>query len=233
MRRPLLLDLYCGVGGAAMGYRRAGFDVVGVDIERQPDYPFDFIHGDALTIGQELIRSNTISAIHASPPCQHHTTFAKGCNKNRTDFPDVIAEARSVLADSALPYVIENVPSAPLVNTITLCGEMFSLGVLRHRIFESNIPMTAPPHPAHRGRVAAWRHGAWHEGPYFGVYGLRSGGKGSVREWQDAMGIDWTTRRKSFTEAIPPAFTECIGSMLMAQLGRRRRPIRVQSMNRF
>lgn len=210
--RPKLLDLFCCAGGAAMGYHRAGFDVVGVDIEPQPNYPFDFHQADAV----EFCRANAadFDAIHASPPCQAHTTLAKGNNGNVGDYPDLIDATRAELIDSGLPYIIENVPSAPLIDPITLCGEMFSLGVIRHRIFESNFPMPQPVHIKHRGRVAGWRHGKRFDGPYVAVYG-EGGGKGSMDEWKTAMGIDWMQTRRELAESIPPAYTEYVGSKLI------------------
>lgn len=157
MSRPLLLDLFCGAGGAAMGYHRAGFDVIGVDLNPQPRYPFEFHQCDALEwLSYE---QNEFDAIHASPPCQRYTALAKGNNANVDDYPDLIAPTRELLQETGLPYVIENVPSAPLRYPITLCGEMFGLSVIRHRLFESNLPLLMCPHRPHRGRVAGYRHG--------------------------------------------------------------------------
>lgn len=217
MTPPLLLDLFCGAGGAAMGYHRAGFDVVGVDINPQPDYPFEFIQENAISYLSVMAGWRCglpFAAVHASPPCQRYTTLAAGNNANSDKYPDYVAETRRLLIETGLPYVIENVPNAPLQNPIRLCGEMFGLYVIRHRMFESNVPLLPPPHKPHRGRVAGMRHGVWHEGPYFAVYG-DGGGKGSVAQWQEAMGIDWTDNRKSIAEAIPPAYTEYVGSQLL------------------
>lgn len=227
-RSPRLLDLFCGAGGAAMGYHRAGFEVVGVDIEPQPDYPFKFIQGDARA-AQDLILSrwDLIDAIHASPPCQAHSALTKGTNGGRS-YPDLIDEARVVIgswigsrpAGSTCPSVIENVAGAPIEKDLMLCGEMFGLGVIRHRYFEVNgWTVDQPHHPAHRGRVRGWRHGEYFDGPYLAVHG-EGGGKGSVSEWQTAMGIDWTDTRKSIAEAIPPAYTRWIGTQLLEHLRR-------------
>jgi C-5 cytosine-specific DNA methylase len=214
--RPLLLDLFCGAGGAAVGYHRAGFDVVGVDIEPQPNYPFEFYQWDALEGLQERIDwiAEFADVIHTSPPCQHHTTLAKGNNNNQDAHPDLIVRTRELLQATGLPYVIENVPSAPLHNPITLCGEMFGLDVIRHRLFESNTLLVQPPHVPHRGRVAGWRHGKKFDGPYVAVYG-DGGGKGSLPDWQRAMGIDWMTTKAELAESIPPAMTEYIGAQLL------------------
>lgn len=212
MTRPLILDLYCGAGGAGVGYHRAGWDVVGVDINPQPSYPFTFYQSDAL----EFLRDYGLhfDAAHASPPCQHYTALAMGTNDNQDDYPDLIPPTRDLLIASGMPYVIENVPPAPLHNPITLCGEMFGLGVIRHRKFESNMLLLQPSHPRHRGRVAGWRHGAKSEGPYLAVYG-RGGDKGNVSQRQTAMGIDWMTGLDELAESIPPAYTELIGAQLL------------------
>lgn len=149
--RPLLLDLFSGAGGAAVGYHRAGFDVVGVDIEPQPDYPFRFYRHDALQFLAEHAR--LFDAVHASPPCQHYCRTNRGNSGNHLAYPDLVADIRRALERTALPYVIENVPGAPLHDPVTLCGEMFGLRVIRHRLFESNLPLLQPEHPRHRG----WR----------------------------------------------------------------------------
>jgi hypothetical protein len=224
MPRPVLLDLFCGGGGAAAGYARAGFNVVGVDLRPQPFYPFPFLFHqlDALHFLRNWLRwrdktGHTYAAVHASPPCQHHSNLAAGTNGNRHDYPELIEKTRDLLIESGVPYVIENVVGAPLRDPVRLCGEMFGLDVIRHRLFETNWPLTAPPHPKHRGRVAGCRHGEWFEGPYVAVYG-DGGGKGTIAQWQRAMGIDWITSKKTMAEAIPPAYTEFIGRQLMAEL---------------
>lgn len=218
--RPVILDAYCGAGGAAMGYHRAGFDVVGVDIDPQPNYPFEFHQGDA----RDFIADNwrDFAAIHASPPCQASCTLTKGTNKGRT-YIDHIPETRRLLAATGLPTVLENVQGANVRRDVTLCGEMFGLAVIRHRYFELGTWSTEPPtHKPHRGRVAGFRHGQWFEGPYFAVYG-EGGGKGTVEQWQAAMGIDWTDVRKEIAEAIPPAYTRWVGRRLTGHIGYRLR----------
>ena len=214
--KPVLLDLFCGAGGATRGYQNAGFTVVGVDIEPQPDYCGDkFIQGDAL----EYLAAQGLdyTAIHASPPCQASCTLTKGTNSGR-EYRQMIPDTRALLAYYQVPTVIENVQGSDLRRDLTLCGEMFSLGVIRHRYFEvSGVDVFAPVHKPHRGRVRGYRHGEWFDGPYVAVYG-DGGGKGSVAEWQAAMGIEWTDSRKSIAEAIPPAYTEFIGRQILASL---------------
>jgi site-specific DNA-cytosine methylase len=218
-----LLDLCCRVGGASVGYHRAGFDeIVGWDIEQVDDYPFEFVRGDIHAITPAYLAS--FDAIHISPPCQSQTALTKGTNKGR-EYPNLIPLAREIAQRSSLvraggiPTVIENVQGSELRRDLTLCGEMFGLRVIRHRYFEfHNWPgTTQPAHPKHRGRVAGMRHGRWYEGPYFAVYG-NGGGKGTIDQWRDAMGIDWTRDRKHLAEAIPPAYTEFIGRQLIEQI---------------
>jgi DNA (cytosine-5)-methyltransferase 1 len=216
MTRPRILDLYCGAGGAAMGYHRAGFDeIVGVDINPQPDYPFHFVQGDALEY--VAFHHDEFDAIHASPPCQASSALTKGTNRGR-EYVQLIPQTRLVLSGTDVPTIIENVQGSALRRDLTLCGEQFGLDVIRHRYFEvSGFPVMQPTHIPHRGRVRGWRHGVYYDGPYVAVYG-DGGGKGSVAEWQAAMGIDWTDDRKAIAEAIPPAFTEYVGAQLLAHL---------------
>ncbi|MFJ1864091.1 DNA methylase [Streptomyces sp. NPDC088097] len=222
--RPALLDLFCCSGGAAMGYHRAGFNVTGIDIARRPRYPFPFRQGDALTVLTDLITSGEISAysaIHASPPCQDGCALTVGTNRamgwGRTHV-QLIPELRVLLDVSGLPYVIEQpTGKAPVRCDVTLCGEQFGLGVLRHRNFELGGWTTGQPqHPRHRGYVRGWRHGVYRDGPYVAAYGS-GGGKGTISEMQAAMGIDWTDVREELTEAIPPAYTEWIGRAFLAR----------------
>lgn len=222
-----LLDLFSCAGGAAMGYNRAGFEVVGVDIAPQPNYPFEHHVADALEFVAEHGRE--FDVIHASPPCQAHSTLSKG-NRPRgvgAVHLDLIPATRAALEATGQPYVIENVTSAPVRPDVVLCGLMFGLGVFRHRWFElGGWAMLSPAHPGHGGhRVAGWRHGVRYAGDMVAVYG-DGGGKGSVEQWQAAMGIDWTTDRNELAEAIPPAYTEHIGRQLMAALSTRTQPER-------
>ena len=210
-RRPRVLDLFCCAGGAGMGYHQAGFNVVGVDITGRPRYPFEFIHGDALTVMKD--RGQEFHLVHASPPCQAHTALTKGTNKGRT-YIDLIPQMRELCEWYGVDWVIENVPGATIRQDLTLCGEQFGLGVIRHRHFElgwiGTDPIVPMPHRRHRGPVRGWRHGVYRDGPYIAAYG-KGGSKGTVREMQQAMGIWWTDVHEELTEAIPPAYTEWIG----------------------
>ena len=212
--RPKILDLFCGAGGAGMGYSQAGFDVTGVDIKPMPNYPFTFVQGDALAYLAE--HGHEYDAIHASPPCQASSALTKGTNRGKR-YVNLIPATRELLSTFDVPTVIENVQGSDLRRDLTLCGEMFGLGVIRHRYFEVSFPVAQPAHKPHRGRVAGYRHGEWFDGPYFAVYG-DGGGKGSVEQWQQAMGITWTNVRKEIAEAIPPAYTAFIGTQLMTHL---------------
>ncbi len=218
--RPRLLDLYCGAGGAAVGYARAGFDVTGVDIAPQPRYPFEFIQADARHFLGGVIADDYRTgplpwdAIHASPPCQAYSRM------HGSTGPDLISVTRMLLVASGLPYVIENVPGAPLYNPVQLCGSMFGLDVRRHRLFETNWPVLVPPctHSYQDDKkYDLYRHGEWYRSATVSVFG--TGGGKAAEHWADAMGIDWMTRA-ALAEAIPPAYTEYIGQALLDQLAR-------------
>ena len=203
-----LLDLFCCAGGAAMGYHRAGFEVTGIDIAPQPHYPFKFIQADALTCDPLFLRQ--FDAIHASPPCQAYT-LAQRIQGN--EHPDLIPQTRALLEASGLPWVIENVEGAPLRNSVMLCGAMFpGLRVYRHRIFESNIDLRTPKHPAHVAPLRKMGRPV-EEGEFMHVVGNFSG----VETAKQAMGIDWMVR-DGLREAIPPAYTEYLGRQLMEVL---------------
>ena len=209
-----LLDLYCGAGGAARGYQQAGFHVTGIDIVDQPRYAGDnFIQADALEY--VAAHGHEYDVISSSPPCQAGCMLTAGTNQGRT-YPQLIPQTRQLLEAVGRPWIMENPPGrAPMRRDIFLCGEMFGLQVLRHRNFElgGGFTMAQPHHPKHRGRVSGWRHGAFYPGPYVAVYG-DGGGKGSVADWQRAMGIDWTADKRELAEAIPPAYTRFIGRQL-------------------
>ncbi|MFC8492446.1 DNA methylase [Streptomyces sp. NPDC057235] len=223
--RPLLLDLFCCAGGAAMGYRRAGFDVVGVDIAPRPNYPFTFHRADALKYLADLMATGEIERfafVHSSPPCQDKCNLTIGTNRSKGwggTHVDLVPPTRVLLEASGLPYVIEQPNGrAKIRKDVWLCGEMFSLGVLRHRNFElGRWSVTQPAHPKHRGRVRGWRHGEFHDGPYVAPYG-NGGGKPTVPELQTAMGITWTDVREELTEAIPPAFSQWLGTQFLTQV---------------
>jgi DNA (cytosine-5)-methyltransferase 1 len=217
-----LLDLFCGAGGAAMGYHRAGFEVVGVDIELQPRYPFDFRHGDALLALDKLAEDpewfGPIDAIHASPPCQTRTAYKRRGGGVGDGYEDLIGAVQTLISDIDLPYVIENVPGAPLRNPIQLCGSSFGLDVRRHRLFESNVPLMAPPcnHAAQRpGRFP----GATNRAPMsratveVGVWRI------PLATQKRAMGIHHEITLRELSEAIPPAYTSWIGRQIAAHVG--------------
>lgn len=221
MTRPLLLDLYCKAGGAGRGYQLAGFDLVGVDIQPQPNYPGRFIQDDAIYYLRH--HWHLYAAAHASPPCQAYTWAGKRWGK---EHPDLVGPTREALKDTNLPWIMENVPGAPLVNPVTLCGEMFGLGVIRHRLFESNIPLVIPKHRAHKKPIRRPAHNdpsrTVQRSQYCTVAG--HGGEGAsftLAAWQEAMGIDWMTKEE-LAQAIPPAYTEFLGKQLLAHVDARR-----------
>lgn len=211
--RPQLLDLFCGAGGATKGYVDAGYIVTGVDNMPQPDYPgHHFVQADA--VGFLAAYGHKYDAVHASPPCLASTRLTLGTNRG-LEYINLIPATRALLALLDVPTVIENVLGSDLRRDLTLCGEMFGLKVQRHRYFElGNWSMESPAHLPHRGRVKGWRHGVDHEGYYYAVHG-KGGGKGTIPEWQDAMGIHWTSKRRSLAAAIPPAYTEFIGGAMI------------------
>ncbi|AJF64953.1 DNA cytosine methyltransferase [Streptomyces vietnamensis] len=223
--RPLLLDLYSCAGGAGRGFDWAGFDVVGVDIRPRPNYPFTFVQADALEYLSALIASGEIERyafIHTSPPCQAGCALTVGTNRSKGwggTHVDLVPPTRDLLEASGLPYVIEQPNGkAEIRKDLTLCGEQFGLGVLRHRNFElGRWSVAQPAHVPHRGRVRGWRHGEFFDGPYVAAYG-NGGGKPTIPELQAAMGIDWTDVREELTEAIPPAYTQWIGAAFLAQV---------------
>jgi hypothetical protein len=224
--KPRLLDLFCCAGGAAAGYQQAGFHVTGVDINPQPNYCGDeFIHGDALEVLADLIATGRIrdyTATHNSPPCQDKCALTVGTNQSRGwggSHVDLVPPTRRLLDRTGLPYVIEQPDGkAEIRKDLTLCGEMFGLAVLRHRNFElGGWTVTQPAHTKHRGYVRGWRHGVYRDGPYVAVYG-EGGGKATVTEAQDALGIHWTSDPAELREAIPPAYTHWIGEHLLAHV---------------
>ena len=213
--RPRLLDLYCGAGGAAMGYHRAGFDVVGVDLAAQSNYPFEFHQYGALEFLDTYnvhadVDGLRFDAIHASPPCQR---YIRSGNVDRDKHPDLLGPTRELLEQTGLPWVIENVPGAPMRPDVVLCGSVFGLEVRRHRWFE-----------------LSWGEPLMtlacdHSRPVAGVYGHAHGAGGAAPgmlpsdhpTWSRAMGIDWMTTAE-LADAIPPAYTELIGAQLLGHL---------------
>jgi DNA (cytosine-5)-methyltransferase 1 len=211
------LDLFCGAGGAAVGYHRAGFEVIGIDIALQPNYPYEFKRINALNV--EL---SYYDAIHASPPCQNYcwsTTKHRAAGKI---YPDLLEPIRARLIAAGVPYVIENVPTAPLKNPTYLEGTMFGLNVIRRRGFETNWWLQQPrfrPRKRPIMQQSKINPGIFlKKSAYCFVAGNGADGWSCrVADWRVAMGIDWMTRTE-IKQAIPPAYTEYIGRHLMGAL---------------
>jgi DNA (cytosine-5)-methyltransferase 1 len=225
--KPRLLDLFCGAGGAGKGYADAGFEVVGVDVKPQPRYPFvafeadapDFLRGlvaGALVLGFYL---RDFAAIHASPPCPRYSAGSTNWNGRPGDHPDLVGPMRELLDATGLPYVMENVPGAPMRNHVQLCGSSFGLRVRRHRFFEVNWPLLVPPcnHWWQASNTNRLRSG--YVPPENAIVPVYGGGQAgfTVEMCREAMGIDWMTTDE-LNDAIPPAFTEHIGGALLDAL---------------
>lgn len=231
-RRPRLLDLFCCAGGAGMGYHRAGFDVVGVDKDDHPNYPFEFVQADAMTFPLD-----GFDAIHASPPCQAFT--AMGTMPNARAHEDLLTGTRARLEAAGRPYVIENVPGSPIDvrppdlfgegGAIVLCGSMFNLRTAeyelrRHRWFESSLPLIQPScrHSDRKvvgfygdhARIRARQNG--HKDRGADIVGTEA----KLALVRDLMEIDWMTWAEA-NQAIPPAYTEHIGAQLLAYVQER------------
>jgi DNA (cytosine-5)-methyltransferase 1 len=208
---PTLLDLFCGAGGASAGYYLAGYEIVGVDINPQPNYPFPFARADAL----EYLagRGHHYSLIHASPPCQAHSQATKRWGRSK-DHPDMIPQTRHLLQKSGRPYVIENVVGAPLINPILLCGSMFGLKVRRHRLFECSFSFVRPPCGCKHAEQGPVITVTGHPGGKSTRDGLR--GRGNTQDWRDAMRIQWMSG-KELAQAIPPDYTHHIGRQIWRQ----------------
>jgi len=194
-----------------MGYHRAGFDVLGVDLHPQPRYPFAFVQADALDYlaahGQDF------DAIHASPPCQAYSVAAQSERNSGKHYPDLLAVTRTALESNGVPWVIENVPGAPMRSDFVLCGCRVGLALRRVRLFETSwngFDLMAPCH---------------HTGPVVSVVGHGTptwvreqlGFNPTIADYRAAMGIDWMNRNE-LSQAIPPAYTEYIGRQLIAAL---------------
>ncbi len=215
--KPRLLDLFCCAGGASAGYVAAGFDVVGIDLVEQPNYPYPMHVADALTLSPAFL--GAFDAIHASPPCQAYSDLAYRTGNGHA-WPRLIEPVREMLETTGKPYVIENVEGSPLRADAVLCGTMFSgLRVIRHRLFEANFPIPPLPHhrhplchtldkrKAHYGQTDEW----------VDFVSVNGGGNSSIAAARNAMGIPWMTK-KEINEAIPPAYTQYVGSVLLEWL---------------
>lgn len=212
-----LLDLFCGAGGAGMGYHRAGFEVVGVDINPQPRYPFEFHQADALEYVAE--HGHEFDVIHASPPCQAFTKYKNARKDLPQRYPDMIDPTRRALIASGRHWILENVVGAPVNGMIMICGSMFGLDVRRHRLFESDVMIMTPP----------CDHSIWEPNRFPGGRSRERGnarvlcrGTVEIGRWniplatqERAMGIDWM-ELDELSESIPPAYTEFIGRQLLA-----------------
>lgn len=206
--KPRLLDLFCGAGGATMGYHRAGFDVTGVDINPQPRFPFPFMKANAMTYPLD-----GFDAIHASPPCQD---YSRALRHATSGYPRLLDPVRERLQAFGVPYVIENVHGSPLPHQTTLdgthgvelCGTMFGLRIWRHRLFETSWPVSPPRGCHHVGRPM---------NPYRADNDAYWGSDRSERVWRAEMDVPWMNRPEG-REAIPPAYTEHIGKQLLAHL---------------
>jgi DNA (cytosine-5)-methyltransferase 1 len=195
-----------------MGYSRAGFEVIGVDNKPRKNYPFQFILHDALRFLDEMDLSYW-DAIAASPPCQAYCK-ATQITGTQSNHPDLVAPVRERLMASGLPYIIENVPGSPLIDPVTLCGEMFGLKTYRHRLFETNWPLKQPDHPKH-----THKNGKLGYMPKDDEYMFVVGNFSGVDRAKEAMGINWMSRDE-LSQAIPPAYTEYIGHELRCFLER-------------
>lgn len=228
-----LLDLYCGAGGAAKGYRDAGFDeIVGWDMSPQPRYPYDFCEGDALNVLADVDYLRTFDAIHASPPCQAYSRMRHLPWLKDREYPMLIDATKAGLIRAGIPWVIENVEDAPIERTSTLfnthgcllCGLMFGLPLYRHRVFESSFPLAQPSHPRHKQTIFGGKYLNKRYSRSDGVAGvippnvsIAGHTSGMMKYAPQAMGIDWM-RRDELTQAIPPAMTEFIGRQLLVTL---------------
>jgi hypothetical protein len=218
--KPRLLDLFCKAGGAGKGYADAGFEVVGVDIEPQPNYPFAFVRAEALEQMRKLLRGDVMpalvegrdyrefwlsdfAAIHASPPCQAHVKGLGAVNAalgRETRYGDLIPQTRALLEQTGLPYVIENVEGAPLTAAVKLCGSSFGLPLRRHRLFEANFPLLGPPcNHSWQTEAKYWTSVSSHRGSdrFTSTVVQVYGNGGGSEHWAEAMGrvapTDWMT----------------------------------------
>lgn len=217
--KPRLLDLFCGAGGAATGYARAGFDVVGVDIAPQKHYPFPFIQADALTFPLD-----GFDVIHASPPCQDYSTGAHYGGRGESKYPRLLAPMRERLMSMDVPWILENVAGAgpDMHNPLRLCGTALNLRVQRHRLFECSHVIFGAGSCRHRPYDVSVR---CKRAEYLGVYRdvVTATGKAVRRppacrfaDAKAAMGVDWHLTFHELGEAIPPAYTEWLGRQLLA-----------------
>jgi DNA (cytosine-5)-methyltransferase 1 len=206
-----LLDLFCGAGGCAVGYYRAGFtEIVGVDLHPQPRYPYHFARADALEF-LAGVKLGEFDLIHASPPCQAYTSLR--ALQPGKEYPNLMAATREALKATGIPWVVENVPGSPMGYYVTLCGTMFGLRTYRHRRFETSELLMQPPHPPHLVKTSTKkRRRDLDAGMFVSVTGDVGSHVGPL-----CMGIDWMTGRE-LSQAIPPAYTEWIGREMLDKI---------------
>jgi hypothetical protein len=227
--RPVLLDLFCGAGGAAIGYQRAGFEVVGVDQRDQPGYPgrfyqLDWEDGLELVARHALDQGDVPFVIHASPPCQGYSPHVSSVGAwDRTQGKNearLIAAVRDAITSYGVPYVIENVMGAApeLHANLFLCGTMFGLPISRHRLFESSAKIEQPFHAPCSGVAARFADAKGWDRRDMTVTG-KGRRAGTSDRWREILGwpADVSASQHQLREAIPPAYTELIGRQLMAQ----------------
>lgn len=200
-----LLDVCCGAGGCSVGYARAGFEVIGCDLFPQPEYPFTFIQTNALEIDFA-----PYDIIHLSPPCPRFSVATRFNPGKAESHEDLLTPLRVKVLASGKPYILENVVGAPLHKPIRLCGTMFGLRVYRHRLFESNLPIVAPTHPKHLYRST--RPGRIPQAHEFWCVAGHFGNKQAAAE---VLGVEWMSKRKNISDAIPPAYTYYLGLQAM------------------
>jgi DNA (cytosine-5)-methyltransferase 1 len=205
------LDLFCGTGGATKGLQRAGFHVTGVDVKAQPRYCGDEFHqADALAFPLD-----GFDFIWASPPCQRYSITRK-IHDSGDRHPDLVEPIRARLVASGVPYVIENVPGAPLKQPFVLCGSMFGLQVYRHRLFEASFLVLAPPHQSHSGYTNAARaYSSFKDGA---TVICVAGNNFRREDGALAMGIDWPMTRPELAQSSPPAYAQFIAEAALAHI---------------
>lgn len=203
-----ILDLFCCCGGMSKGFADSGHEVTGVDITDNHQYPYDFIHSDVFDLSVDFIRE--FDLVHASPPCQAYSFATEGIRNTGKQYPDLVDKTRQLLLKAGRPFIIENVTGAPVRKDIVLCGQMFGLNVIRHRIFEIHgFTVLQPPHEKHKAPFCTGYS------QYVCVAG--HGGDGysyKIDNWQNGMEIDWITNKEHLTQAIPPAYSRYISRYL-------------------